>query len=204
MLGYKPKPLFLPGLIRSVSPASADPPSKKAAAHCQPLGLPSTISVMQGCSEPGQAGTGGRSARLCALPRAVPFLVTQAWRGQCPGPEAHHLSQKQLHRSLAPSPPLLTPHVPLFLPAPPLAGHFCTKRFHSPLPVLRDETTCVSIPTKRTRATQAPRPAKCRLCLPVYTPQGHPATSTSDPSLFMNRGRKLVSELHLAVSKDPK
>ena len=147
---------------------------------------------MQGCSESGQAGVGGRSARLCALPRAVPFFVTQAWRGQCPGPEAHHLSQKQLHRSLAPSPPLLT-HAPLFLPAPPLAGHFCTKRLHSPLPILRDETTCVSIPTKRTRPTQAPRPAKCRLCLPVYTPQGHPATSTSDSSLFMNRGGKLVS-----------
>lgn len=162
-------------------PASTDLPSRKAGPHptCSHQGCPWCPQV----ASPRESRSGWIWAEIqgsVSHPMAVLSIVTQAWKEHCLGPP---LTETALQVS-SPQP---SPHPPPVLASPPLSGHFCTKCVHSP-PVLRDETTRVSIPAARTRPTQGPRPTNRSLCLPVWPPQRHPVTSNS--SLVMNRGGK--------------
>lgn len=133
----------------------------------RPLGKQALLTLHptpghQGClccpqaASPRESGSSwgwGRNGRLCAHVIAVLSLVTQAWKGHCLSPEAHHVSQKQLCRSQAePSPSLQSSCLPFFSMGTSAPNAFIFL-------ILRDETTCASIPAKRTRPTRALGPA---------------------------------------------
>ena len=169
-LRYKPRPVFRPGLVLSVSPASAGRPSRKAAPHSHPLSYtpslpdprthpPPDRPSHQGhpwCSPPAgptQSGSGwgwGRNARCCAHPVTLLSCVTR---------EAHYLSRKQV-TSLS-----LTALSPL---RPSSARPLCAKHLYPRPPVLRKETTVCVQPCKKDQTNT--RPSACKQqTLPPFT-----------------------------------
>lgn len=167
-------------------PCSTDPPSRETGPHSHPS-LPFTHVILghQGCpgcpqaAGPRQSGSGwdwGRNARFRAYPIAMLSFVTQAWKGHCLIPP---FTETALQVS-SPKPSL---SIPPFLPPFLSMGSSPPKAFI----LLMCIHSC-----KSDQANTWSQACKQQICLLVWPPQRHPATSNS--SLFTNPGGKSCAQ----------